>query len=118
MIIEGLRDAETIEDLLKENNFTLDNTSARRRSREAARKHWLGVAQHELEGMVALQVTQRGRTNAAVGSGTCSGCRGAWHKGCRQQCLAYDYTCVCCHKTGHFAKVCRSKMTRCWSGQT
>ena len=67
--------------------------------------------------MAALQITQRGTANASVGPGTCSGCGGAWHKGGRQQCPAYDRTCACCHKTGHFAKVCRSKMRQRGSEQ-
>ena len=108
-IIEGLRDAETVEDLLKENNLTLDSTIVKCRIREAARKHCSDITQREPEGMAALQITQQGRANAAVSSGTCSGCGGAWHKGGRQQCPAYNRTCACCHKTGHFAKVCRSR---------
>ena len=67
--------------------------------------------------MAALQITQRGTANASVRPGTCAGCGGAWHKGGRQQCPAYDRTCACCHKTGHFAKVCRSKMRQRGSEQ-
>jgi len=53
-IIEGLRDADTIEDLLKENNLTLDATIARCRSQEAARKHCLEITQQEQKAVVAL----------------------------------------------------------------
>ena len=70
-IIEGLRDAETIEDLLKENNLTLDNTIARCRSREAARKQCSDITQQEPEGMAAMQITQREIASAPVGPGTC-----------------------------------------------
>lgn len=87
-IIEGLRDTETVEDLLKENNHTLNSTIARCRIWEATRKHCSDVTQQEPEGMAALQITQWRRANAAVGSGTCSGCGGAWHKGGHQQCPA------------------------------
>ena len=111
-VVEGLRDIETVEDLLKENNLTLDNAIAKCRSREAARKHCSGMTRQEPEAMAALQITQRGRTKATVGQGICSGCGGAWHKGGRQQCPAYDRTCARCQKRGHFAKVCRSKTTQ------
>ena len=63
--------------------------------------------------MTALQITQWGRVNTSVGTGTCSGCAGAWHKGC----TVYDHTCASYHKTGHFTKVCRSKMTQHGPGQ-
>ena len=116
-IIERLRDVETVKDLLKENNLTLNNTIDRCRCREAARKHCSDITKREPEGMAALQITQRGTANASVGPGTCSGCGGAWHKGGRQQYPAYDRTCACCHKTGHFAKVCRSKMRQRGSEQ-
>jgi len=72
-IIEGLRDADTIKDLLKENNLTLDTTIARCRSQEAARKHCLEITQQEQEAVAALQLTQRGRTKPKGGPGACSG---------------------------------------------
>jgi len=55
-IIEGLRDrdADTIKDLLKENNLTLDATIARCRSQEAARKYCLEITQQEQEAVAAL----------------------------------------------------------------
>ena len=65
-----------------------------------------------------LQITKHGRVNAASGPGACSGCGGAWHKGGRQQCPAYNRTCACCQKTGHFAKVCRSRTSQHRSGQS
>lgn len=97
-VVEGLRDIETIKDVLKENNLTLDNAIAKCRSLEAGRKHCLDMTRQEPEVMAALQITQRGRTKATVGQGICSGCGGAWHKGGHQQCPAYNRTCAHCHK--------------------
>ena len=42
-------------------------------------------------------------------SHACPGCGGTLHKGGRIHCPAYDKVCSCCHKVGHFARVCRSK---------
>ena len=39
----------------------------------------------------------------------CPGCGGTQQKGGRFHCPAYDRICSCCHKVGHFARVCRSK---------
>ena len=43
-------------------------------------------------------------------------CRSMAQRG-RQQCTVYDHTCASYHKTGHFTKVCRSKMTQHGPGQ-
>ena len=73
-IIKGLRDIETIEDLLKENNFTLDNAIAKCRSLKAAQKHCSDMIRQEPKAMAALHITQWGRTKATIGQGICSGC--------------------------------------------
>ena len=42
-------------------------------------------------------------------SHACSGCGRALHKGGRIHCSAYDKVLSCCHKVGHFARVCMVK---------
>ena len=57
-IVKGLRDIETIEDLLKENNLTLDNAIAKCRNRKAAQKHCSDMTQQEPKAMATLHITQ------------------------------------------------------------
>ena len=111
-IIEGLRDPETIEDLLKERDLTLDTTIMRCRSREAAKKYRSDLSQDKQSTLAAVRAPTQARVKIA-----CSGCGGSWHKAGRQQCPAYNRTCTRCHKVGHFARVCRSRLAQQPVGQ-
>jgi len=102
-IIEGLQDADTVEDLLKEKDLTLATTIMRCRSHEAAKKHCSDITQAEPSTIAVARAPYQ------VKAKTCSGCGGPWHKAGRQQCPAYNQLCAHCHKVGHFAKVCRTK---------
>ena len=92
-IIEGLRDAEIIQDLLKENK---DNTIARCSvgdEKQQGNTAQIYLTKSRRKGS-PVDITQWGRANASVGPGICSGCGGAWHKGGHQQCTAYGRTCT------------------------
>ena len=68
-IIEGLRDPETIEDLLKEKDLTLDTTIMHCRSREAAKKYRSDLSQDEQSTLAAVHAPTQARVKLA-----CSGC--------------------------------------------
>ena len=105
-IIEGLQNADTVEDLLKEKDLTLATTIMRFRSREAAKKHCSDITEVEPGTIAAARTPYQARSK------TCTGCGGPWHKVGRQQCPAYNQLCIHCHKVGHFSKVCRSRQTQ------
>ena len=109
-IIEGLRDGDTVEDLLQESGLTLANTIAKCQSREAAKKHRFNITVPEAETVAALrrphQVSHQGSTES------CPGCGASMHRGGRRQCPAYNQVCLNCHKLGHFARVCRGKQSQ------
>ena len=108
-IIEGLRDGDTVEDLLQESELTLTTTVAKCRSKEAAKKNRLQmvVQEQETDMVATLHSPQLGAQQRK--SHACPGCGGTLHKGGHIHCPAYDKVCSCCHKVGHFAGVCRSK---------
>ena len=109
-IIEGLMDGDTVEDLLKEKNLTLDTTITKCRGQEAAKRQRAEITTNTPE--TSIQSIRRARPNSTTPtqpSQVCPGCGANFHKGGRKQCPAYNLTCHSCHKIGHFAKVCRAR---------
>ena len=98
-----------MEDLLQESELTLTTTVAKCRSKEAANKNRSQMVVQEQEtNMVATLHNPQPETQQRK-SYICPGWGGTLHKGGRIYCPAYDKVCSCCHKVGHFARVCRSK---------
>ena len=108
-IIEGLRDGDTVEDLLQESELTLTTTVAKCRSKEVAKKNQSQMVVQEQETDMVAKLHNRLPRAQQRKSHTCPGCGGTLHKGGRIHCPAYDKVCSCCHKVGHFARVYRSK---------
>jgi len=71
-IIEGLQDTETIEDLLKEKEFTLETAIMHCRSHEAARKYCSGPEHKDLSTVAAIQTPHQ----MAKVKPPCLGCGG------------------------------------------
>ena len=109
-IIEGIRDGDTVKELLQENNLTLATTITKCHSKEAARKNRLDIVTQESEVVAALRRPPQPTHHTP--HATCPDCGSATHRGGRRYCPAYDQTCSYCHKVGHFARVCRSKATK------
>ena len=109
-IIEGLRDADTIEDLLQMSNLTLTATVAKCQSREAAKKHRTEIASQGSDVVAAIHRPCQAEPQTELK--TCAGCGGRVHRGGRRQCPAYNQTCSHCHKLGHFARVCRGRQVQ------
>ena len=108
-IIEGLCDGDTVEDLLQESELTLATTGAKCRSKEAAKKNrsQMVVQEQETDMVAIFRNPQLGAQQRK--SHACPGCGETLHKGGHIHCPACDKVCSCCHKVGHFARVCRSR---------
>ena len=107
-IIEGLVDGDTVEDLLKEKDLTLETTIGKCRAQEAARKERAEMATGTLPD-TTIQAIRKPRSTAQTTqtTQTCPCCGGRFHQGGRKQCPAYNMTCHNCRRLGHLAKVCR-----------
>lgn len=108
-IVEGLLDGDAIEDLLKERELTLDAAILKCRAQEAAKQQREEIISTPVGNSLvqAIQKTSLGTSHKPLG--TCPGCGAGRHQGGRQNCPAYHATCRNCNKTGHFARVCRSR---------
>ena len=103
-IIESLLDADTIEQLFKEKDLTLDKAVNTCSAQEAAKKQQAEITntQREPVEVCALSGLNLPSRPAKLYPGFGSGL----HEGGRQQCLAYHITCHTCKKVGHFSRVC------------
>ena len=99
-IIEGIRDGDTVEELVQENNVTFATAIAKCHSKEATKKNRLVIATPELEVVSALRRPHQPIHHTLP---TCPVCGSGTHRGGRRYCAAYDQTCSYCHKVGHFA---------------
>ena len=112
-IIEGLLDGDTIEELLKQQNLTLDATITTCCAQEAAKEQRQDITDHSV---LAIRQPDKQRMKHALtlhtgqaGPKPCPGCGLQAHQGGRVQCPAYKQTCCYCHKVGHFARVCHGR---------
>ena len=109
-IIEGLLDADTTERLLQETDLSLAKTITICQAQEAAKRQRASMQSHSTESVAALHKPPDWKQRPPVS--TCPGCGAPAHPTGRTQCPAYNQTCFNCRKTGHFARVCRSKAPR------
>ena len=110
-IIEGLLDGDTVEDLLKEKDLTLEKTITTCRTQEAAKRQQAEISRNTPD--PAIQTIHRSRPNSATpppqSLPVCPGCGCGFHQGGRKQCPAYNLTCHTCKQIGHLTKVCRAQ---------
>ena len=76
-IIKGLQDPETIEDLLKEKDLTMETTIMHCRSCETARRYHADLGHEDPSTMAEIQTPHQ----TAKVKPPFSGCGGPWHKG-------------------------------------
>ena len=103
-IIEGLRDGDTVETLLREKDLTLEEAMTKCRGQEAAKKQRAEIAVEATPYHVNRAQARNPPTRRS-----CPGCGGNFHPSGRKQCPAYNITCHNCKQIGHLAKVCRSR---------
>ena len=111
-IIEGTSDGDTIEQLLKQPDLTLDTAIAVCRAQEAAKRQCKEM-NNQASGAI-LAIKQHGRQQPTSQPNLqhlpiCPGCGYKPHVGGRARCPAYDQVCLFCNKRGHFARVCQAK---------
>ncbi len=100
-IIEGLQDGDTIQELLRARELTLDQAVAKCRGMEAAKK-----SRSQIQGATELCALQTRRQPTTPVS-TCYWCGKNPHDGGRKKCPAQGQTCRNCGKVGHFSTACR-----------
>ena len=108
-IIAGLIDGDAVEDLLKEKKLSLETTISMCRANEAAKRQRAEITSQPEPTVQALQRQRPDRNTEQPTKQTCPGCGSGFHPGGRKQCPAFHIVCHKCQRTGHFAKVCRSR---------
>ena len=109
-IIEGNTDGDTVEQLLKQPDLTLEAAITLCRAQEAAKKQRREISDHTAGAVFTIR--ERRHPPATQPLVTCPGCGAKPHMGGRVRCPAYNQTCHHCNKTGHFARVCRARQTK------
>ncbi len=95
-IIEGLQDGESIQELLQMRDPTLDNTVAKCRGLESAKK-----SRQDIQHMSTVNAVRTTATPTSNPARTCPGCGNSFHNGGRKNCPAFNQTCR------HFGRACR-----------
>ena len=113
-IIEGTKD--TVEQLLKQPDLTLDAAITLCRAQEAAKKHRREISDHTAGAV--FMVRQRRQPSTTQLPAICPGYRAKLHMGGWACCPAYNQTCHHCNKTGHFARVCQVRQTHVTPSQS
>ena len=109
-IIEGLLDGETVEDLLKERDLSLDSSISKCRAHEAAKRQRAEILGDPQDTAVRTLRKPRPDSKSAVPTKQeCPGCGSVFHPGGRKQCPAYHLVCHTCNKVGHLARVCKAR---------
>ena len=106
-IIEGTPDGDTVEQLLKQPDLTLEAAITICRAQEAAKKQRREMSD-STPGTI-LAVRQRRQPPTTLPNQYPATCGSKPHMGGRARCPAYEKTCHHCNKMGHFARVCRSR---------
>ena len=114
-IIEGIRDGDTVEHLLRQRTLTLNTAITTCRAEEAAKRQRKDISEPIPGAVLAIKQPQPRQvypSQQTMTSQLCLGCGARPHQGGRTQCPAYNQLCRYCHKPGHYARVCHSKQSR------
>ena len=113
-VVEGLKDADTVKDLLKQRNLTLDIAITTCQAMEAAKKDVSSIQGTSISatGVNSVMKYKQPRkqsvtATSSTSSTACMGCGKAPHQGGRKNCPAKDAVCRGCNKVGHYHAVCR-----------
>ena len=122
-LVEGIIDPDTFQDLLKEQDLTLEKAIKICRAMEAAKKELYpkqstassaldSASGEEINVVSRYKRSKKTPVSSVVNPGTCRGCGQAEHpEGRRSSCPAFSSVCTTCGKTGHYHKVCLQKST-------
>ena len=105
-IIEGLHDGDTVQELLQKKDLKLTDAIATCQAQEAAKKNRADISRPNQMRVIKGSRHDQGEDPITV---LCPGCGAKQHPGGRKQCPAFRQVCFVCQKSGHFAKVCRSR---------
>ena len=106
-IIKGNTDIDTVEQLPKQLDLTLEVAITLCRAQEVAKKQRREISDH-IAGAV-LTIRQRSQPPTTQLPVTCPGCGVKPHMGGQVRCPEYNQTCHHCNKTGHFARACQAR---------
>ena len=105
MLVSGLNDSEIQEDLLTEEELTLEAAEKHAIAKEAAKYSQSGLAGDNIQRLKSSYQ----REKADPPKRKCKFCGLQEHKSREKECKAFSETCKKCGKVGHFQKVCRWK---------
>ena len=113
-VVKGLKDADTVKDLLKQRNLILDIAITTCQAMEAAKKDISSIQGTSISatGVNSVMKYKQPRkqsvtATSSTSSTACMGCGKAPHQGGRKNCPAKDAVCRGCNKVGHYHAVCR-----------
>ena len=108
-IIEGTTDGDTVEQLPKQPDLTLEIAITLCKAQKAAKKQCREISDHTAGAV--FMVRQCRQPPSTQLPAICPGCEAKLHMGGQGRCPAYNQTCHHCNKTGHFARVCWARQT-------
>ena len=105
MLVAGVNDSEIQEDLLTEEELTLEAAEKRAILKESLKYSQSGLAGENVQRLKSTYKQEKTEpTNRK-----CGFCGLQEHRSREKECKAFSETCKRCGKVGHFQKVCRSK---------
>ena len=108
-IIEGMLDGDSVEELLRERDLSLDTAISKCRAQEAAKKQRAQIADGTQVQTIRHQPARQQDRSKGRPQISCPGCGAPPHSGGRQHCPAFNRVCHKCRTVGHLARVCRSR---------
>ena len=105
MLVSGLNDSEIQEDLLTEEDLTLEGAEKRAIAKESAKYSQSWLAGDNIQRLKSSYQQEKSDPSKRK----CRFCGLQEHKSREKECKAFSEICKKCGKVGHFQKVCRSK---------
>ena len=104
LFINGVNDLELQQDLLAEQNMTLDKAVKLAVARETAKRSQ-GILDTSQQFVAGISTYKKGKNKIVVPPDCCARCGNKQHSDWRKECPAKDFECSCGIK-GHFRKYC------------
>ena len=108
MLVAGVNDPEIQEDLLTEEDLSLETAEKKAIAKESAKFSQSGLSGDKIQRLKSTYQKNK-NTISDPTKKKCQYCGLGKHESREKECKAYSVTCDNCKKVGHFKKVCRSR---------